>query len=81
MNNSYKVYASKEYVDSKVFGNISVPATASVGQTIVVKSVDANGKPTEWEAVDMSIITDSSGAKWKLVVGTDGTLSTTAVTE
>lgn len=26
--------------------------TAEVGQTIVVKSVDENGKPTEWEAVD-----------------------------
>jgi hypothetical protein len=26
--------------------------TAKVGQTIVVKSVDENGKPTEWEAVD-----------------------------
>ena len=29
------------------------PPTASVGQTIVVKSVDENGKPTEWEAADM----------------------------
>lgn len=28
------------------------PAKAEVGQTIVVKSVDANGKPKEWEAVD-----------------------------
>ena len=26
---------------------------ASVGQTIVVKSIDDTGKPTEWEAVDM----------------------------
>lgn len=26
--------------------------TATVGQTIVVKSVDENGKPTEWEAAD-----------------------------
>ena len=25
------------------------PSTASVGQTLVVKSVDENGKPTEWE--------------------------------
>lgn len=30
------------------------PSTASVGQTIVVKSTDENGKPTEWEAVDMA---------------------------
>ena len=28
---------------------IPIPQTASAGQTIVVKSVDENGKPTEWE--------------------------------
>ena len=33
---------------------IPVPATAEVGQTVVVKAVDANGKPTEWEAADMT---------------------------
>ena len=32
---------------------IPSPATASVGQTIVVKAVDEAGKPTEWEAADM----------------------------
>lgn len=32
---------------------IHIPASAEVGQTIVVKSVDENGKPTEWEAVDL----------------------------
>lgn len=31
---------------------IPAPATASVGQTIVVKAVDENGKPTEWEVSD-----------------------------
>ena len=30
------------------------PDTATIGQTIVVKSVDENGKPTEWEAADMA---------------------------
>lgn len=35
----------------KVADSIKVD-TAAVGQTIVVKSVDENGKPTEWEAVD-----------------------------
>ena len=39
------------------------PSTASVGQTIVVKAVDENGKPTEWEAVDMA----SGGIDWQLV--------------
>ena len=28
------------------------PATAEIGQSIAVKSVDENGKPTSWEAVD-----------------------------
>ncbi|MBQ4140038.1 MAG: collagen-like protein [Clostridia bacterium] len=28
------------------------PATASVGQTIIVKEVDANGKPTKWKSAD-----------------------------
>ena len=32
---------------------IPAPATAQVGQAIVVKAVDENGKPTAWEAVDM----------------------------
>lgn len=34
-------------------GAVSVPETASVGQTIVVKAVGEAGKPTEWEAADM----------------------------
>lgn len=33
--------------------SIPVPATAEVGQVIAVKTVDENGKPTEWEAVNM----------------------------
>lgn len=33
-------------------GAIPAPATAKVGQAIVVKAVDENGKPTEWETVD-----------------------------
>ena len=32
---------------------ISAPATAEVGQVIAVKAVDENGKPTEWEAVNV----------------------------
>ena len=33
---------------------VLAPTVASVGQTIVVKSVDESGKPTEWEAMDIS---------------------------
>jgi hypothetical protein len=32
-------------------GNANIDVTAEVGQTIVVKSIDENGKPTAWEAV------------------------------
>lgn len=32
--------------------SVPVIQTATVGQTIAVKAVDENGKPTEWEAVD-----------------------------
>lgn len=35
------------------FKNALDDITAEVGQTIVVKSVDENGKPTEWEAADL----------------------------
>ena len=39
-------------------GAISAPATAEVGQTIVVKSVDEAGHPTEWEAVSIPTVDD-----------------------
>lgn len=35
-------------------GAIPAPETAEVGQVIAVKAVDGSGKPTEWEAVDIS---------------------------
>ena len=35
-------------------GGIKVASTAEVGQTIMVKAVDADGNPTEWECADMS---------------------------
>jgi hypothetical protein len=38
----------------EVGGGIKVASTAKVGQTIVVKAVDENGNPTEWECVDVS---------------------------
>lgn len=40
-------------VTASDIGAIPVPTTAEVGQTIVVKSVDENGKPTEWEPVTL----------------------------
>lgn len=60
-----------------------IPAGAFVGQTIVVKVVDENGKPTEWEAVDPWVITSStegSTKKFKLAVDDSGTITATEVT-
>lgn len=34
-------------------GGVKVASTAEVGQTIVVKAVDENGNPTEWECADV----------------------------
>ena len=48
-----------EDVDGKSV--IYAPNNAKVGQTIVVKSVDQSGRPTEWEASDMA-----SGDEWEL---------------
>ena len=39
--------------------------SATVGQTIKVKTVDASGKPTSWEAADMA--SGSSGEVWENV--------------
>ena len=40
--------------------------SVKTGQTIKVKAVDENGKPTEWEAVDML----SGGGHWETVLDT-----------
>lgn len=40
------------------------PETASIGQTIVVKAVDENGKPTEWEAADFP---SGVSSEWNLI--------------
>jgi hypothetical protein len=37
---------------------VEAPATAEVGQTIVVKAVDETGKPTEWETVSVYTATE-----------------------
>lgn len=47
--------------------DISLGLTAAtVGQTVKVKSVDTDGKPTAWEAVDMA-----GGETWELIAEID----------
>lgn len=53
---------------------VPVIQSATVGQTVVVKAVDEDGKPTEWEAADVS----GGGASpvWTITYASDGTLTT-----
>lgn len=46
--------------------DISLGVTATVGQTIKVKTVDADGKPTAWEAADMAS-GGGDGETWELI--------------
>ena len=48
------VYDALQNIDVPSGTDISLGVTATVGQTIKVKAVDADGKPTAWEAVDMA---------------------------
>lgn len=48
------VYNALQYIDIPSGTDISLGVTATVGQTIKVKAVDADGKPTAWESVDMA---------------------------
>lgn len=38
---------------------ITSPASAAIGQTLVVKAVDSNGKPTQWETANAGMYWDS----------------------
>lgn len=74
------------YVEFKIFKEFVTPkvTTAQVGQTIVVKAVDENGKPTEWEAVDpwvMTSTTEGSNKKFKLTVDDNGSITIAEITE
>lgn len=55
--------------------SLDVPFTAEVGQVLVVKAVDENGKPIEWECIDpFTLIDESNDKKYKLSV-LDGKLT------
>lgn len=41
-------------IDDTIGAGTPLVASAAVGQTVVVKAVDENGVPTEWEAVDLA---------------------------
>lgn len=62
--------ATQMYVDNAVADKITIPKSAEIGQTIAVKEIDENGKPTMWEAVDLPNNSGGdiqSGNDWKLL--------------
>ena len=60
------VYDALQNIDIPSGTDISLNVTgATVGQTIKVKAVDADGKPTAWEAVDMA-----AGEAWETLAET-----------
>ena len=67
-----KIYADRDYVEEKVQNKISTPETASKGQTIVVKTVDSNGKPTEWEAKSIPTMPETTEPNMQLVTDANG---------
>lgn len=58
------VYDALQNIDIPSGTDISLGVTATVGQTIKVKAVDADGKPTAWEAVDMAT---GEGEVWEKI--------------
>lgn len=46
---------------------IPIPQTASVGQVLAVKAVDENGKPTEWEPVEIPSGGGGGSSQWKII--------------
>ena len=59
---------------SDISGLTNLSSTAQVGQTLIVKAIDENGKPTEWECVDMpswipEITESDEGAVLRVVNG------------
>lgn len=63
---------------------IPIPQTASVGQVLLVKAVDEDGRPTEWETANIDFVipssTPDSTKKFRITVDDDGTISATEVT-
>lgn len=67
---------TKEECDEKF---ITKPSTAEVGQTIVVKAIDENGAPTEWEAADFPSGGGASPVVFKISYSGNLAISDTAL--
>lgn len=70
--------------DAYIPTTVPVAQSATIGQTVVVKAVDENGKPMEWEAVDPMVLTSSTEGsikRFRIIVDDNGGLSAVEVTE
>lgn len=80
----YTGFTTEKLKESCLPATVPVVQSAAVGQTIVVKAVDEDGKPTEWEATDPMVLassTEGSTKKFKITVDDLGTLTATEITE
>lgn len=91
---TFGTYFYVAFADNAVVGGITLPKAGlyfkynnpvsymSILSWGGVKTIDEAYIPDTIQRVGEPLyLTDSAGAKWQLVVGTDGTLTTTAVTE
>jgi hypothetical protein len=64
-----KRFATEDYVTTALDEKITAPSTALIGQTIVVKAVDENGKPIEWEytnVINESVSSNTDYATYRI---------------
>jgi hypothetical protein len=80
---TYTASAVDDLLDNKV----SSPAIAEIGQLLAIKTIDENGKPTEWEAVDypskassLELVDRTTGKTYNVYID-NGKLTMEEVTE
>ena len=72
----------EKYIPSTIARASDIPGGVTVDATLSVEGAAADAKAVGDALANLALtLTDTDGAKWKLVVGTDGTLSAEAVTE
>lgn len=49
------MFKDGETISLGAVGSTNIDVTAKVGQTIIVKAIDANGNPLSWKAVDLPV--------------------------
>lgn len=50
-----------DQIEAAIANKIDAPSTSDVGHALVVKAIDENGKPIEWETIDIDDIATDTG--------------------